>query len=117
MKDGMYHPSAYVLAHGLVQLPMMFALAAASLAPVFAIADWPWSAFPMHLVISATTLWAFEGAAQLFSLLPHPGIGLLTFIVTWFTGCPLRCTKARRTRHPHTGRGTRPSSDRSPRSG
>jgi len=86
MKDGMYHPSAYVLAHGLVQLPMMFALAAASLAPVFAMADWPWSAFPMHLVISATTLWAFEGAAQLFSLLPHPVIGLLTFIVTWFTG-------------------------------
>jgi len=85
MKDGMYHPLAYVLAHLAIQIPMMFVLAVASLAPVFAMGDWPWSAFPLHMLVTAATLWAFESVAQVCSLFIHPIVGLLAFVNIWFT--------------------------------
>ena len=81
----MYDPLIYVLVHMAIQLPMMFVLAASSLAPVFLIGDWHWAAFPMHMIVTAATLWAFESLAQTCSLFAHPVIGLLLFVNVWFT--------------------------------
>ena len=45
VKDGMYHPAANAIASWIVQIPMMFILAASSLIPMFALGDLNWESF------------------------------------------------------------------------
>ena len=72
----MYHPAAGALASWIVQVPMMFLLAAASLIPMFVIGDLHWPSFPMVWLVYAVTFWAFEGMAQLNAIAPNVNLAL-----------------------------------------
>lgn len=85
VRDGMYHPVAYVLAHTSLQLPMMVFLAISAIGvPAYAIADFNASNFVQFTLVYALMLWAFECIAQLCSLLRNPLLGMLGFLNTWF---------------------------------
>mmetsp|Transcript_56160 Transcript_56160/g.111487 ORF Transcript_56160/g.111487 Transcript_56160/m.111487 type:complete len:1121 (-) Transcript_56160:482-3844(-) len=85
VKDGMYHPVAAAIASWMVQVPMMFVLAACSLVPTFVIGDLHWPNFPMAWLIYAITFWAFEGLAQMLSVAPNAILGLVNFLNMFFT--------------------------------
>ena len=80
VKDGMYHPLAQWIASSIVQLPMMFALAATALWPAFWGAQLPESAFSTAVAVFAALLWTFEGIAEFFSLVRNPLNGMLYFL-------------------------------------
>ncbi|EOD21868.1 hypothetical protein EMIHUDRAFT_117010 [Emiliania huxleyi CCMP1516] len=85
VRDGMYHPVAYVLAHTSLQLPMMVFLAISAIGvPAYAIADFNASNFVQFTLVYALMLWAFECIAQLCSLLRNLLLGMLGFLNTWF---------------------------------
>ena len=84
VKDGMYHPAASAIASWIVQLPMMFILAASSLLPMFVCGDLSWGSFPMALLLYATTFWAFEGMAQALSCFSNVILGLFGFLNMYF---------------------------------
>jgi len=70
VRDGMYHPVAYVLAHTTLQMPMMILFAISAIGvPAYAIADFNGSNFVQFTLVVALMLWAFECIAQLWSLL------------------------------------------------
>ena len=84
VKDGMYHPAANAIASWIVQIPMMFILAASSLIPMFALGDLNWESFGIVLVLYAVTFWSFEGLAQAFSCFPNVIYGLFMFLNIYF---------------------------------
>ena len=84
VKDGMYHPAASALASWVVQVPMMFLLAAAALLPMWAVTDIHWPNFPMSLLIYAVTFWSFEGMAQMLAVAPNVVIGLFGYLNLYF---------------------------------
>jgi ABC-type multidrug transport system ATPase subunit len=84
VKDGMYHPAASAIASWVVQVPMMFVLAASSLIPMFVLGDLNWASFPIALVLYAVTFWAFEGLAQALSIFPNVIYGLFMFLNLYF---------------------------------
>ena len=85
IKEGMYSPAAYLLAHSLIQLPVMFALALVTLVPAaYPIAVWPWARFG-HMLFSVAALnFNYDCMAQLTALLPHPLLCLMIQIMLWF---------------------------------
>jgi len=85
VKDGMYHPAASAIASWVVQVPMMFLLAAGSLLPMFILGDLAWVSFPIVLVLYSVTFWAFEGLAQAMSCFPNVLYGLFGFLNLYFT--------------------------------
>jgi hypothetical protein len=86
VKDGMYSPGAYVIAHTLLQIPLMFVMAVFALGvSAYAITDFTPEMFPQMILIFAMQLWAFECIAQAHSLMPNPLVGMLGFLNIWFT--------------------------------
>ncbi|GMH57680.1 hypothetical protein TrLO_g2570 [Triparma laevis f. longispina] len=85
VKDGMYHPAASALASWVVQVPMMFVLALASMLPMYVLGDLAWSSFPIVLTLYALAFWSFEGLAQMLSVFPNVIYGLFAFLNMYFT--------------------------------
>jgi len=84
VKDGMYHPVAAAVASWIVQVPMMFVLAACSLVPIFVIGDLHWPNFPLTWLIYAIAFWAFEGLAQMVGVASNATLGLVNFLNLFF---------------------------------
>jgi len=85
VKDGMYHPVAGALASWVIQVPMMFLLAAAAMIPLFIIGDLHWPNFPMAWLMYTLMLWAFEGLAQMLAVAPNVVLGLFNYLGMYFT--------------------------------
>ena len=88
IKDGMYSPLAYIIAHTLVQIPIIALLALCILVPgVYGINRVPWESFGVVFILTFVTIWAFESlgesAAVIFS---HTNVmvALLCFLSVYF---------------------------------
>uniref|UniRef100_A0A7S0ZUN7 ABC transporter domain-containing protein n=1 Tax=Noctiluca scintillans TaxID=2966 RepID=A0A7S0ZUN7_NOCSC len=84
MKDGSYRPVSFILAQGLLEIPIIFLISIAACAPAFVIGDWPIAAFGRYLVSFASGIFAFDALAQLLSM-DQPVVGLVLFMGVWFT--------------------------------
>eukprot|EP00929_Paragymnodinium_shiwhaense_P091301 TRINITY_DN51308_c0_g2_i1.p1 TRINITY_DN51308_c0_g2~~TRINITY_DN51308_c0_g2_i1.p1 ORF type:complete len:656 (+),score=104.14 TRINITY_DN51308_c0_g2_i1:25-1992(+) len=85
-KLGTYHPMVHLVTQNLLQLPMMFVLAASAITlPGYMIGNWDIEGYPRMLVVFAGVLWCFEGLAQLLSVaFVDPLLGMLSFTMLWF---------------------------------
>jgi len=83
-KSGMYRTSSYLISQGILQVPMVIAMAICVLAvPNYVIANSNSDGFFTAVYLNAACLWSFECLAQFFSLLP-PIMGILGYLNTWF---------------------------------
>ena len=65
IKDGMYSPIAYIIAHTLVQIPIIALLALCILVPgVYGINRVPWESFGVVFILTFVTIWAFESLGE-----------------------------------------------------
>ena len=86
VQSGMYSVAAYLCSTTAIQLPMMVCLSFFALVPAgYGIGAYPWSRFGPALLVYTPMLWSFEGVAQVASLLGNPLVGMLTFMLVWFT--------------------------------
>lgn len=88
VKNGMLHPMSYLVANSIIQIPFMVILALFALGiPAFAMVNWYAPTFIQTIMMYALTLWSFEAAAQLFSVLfENPLVGMLCYMMLWFAG-------------------------------
>ena len=88
VKNGMVHPVAYLLANSLIQIPFMIILSLFAMSiPAYAMVDWYGPHFVQTIMMYALTLWSFEAAAQLFSVMfDNPLLGMLSYMNLWFAG-------------------------------
>lgn len=84
MKDGLYRPVSFILAQGLLEIPIIFLMAIAACVPAFVIGGWPFAAFGRYLASFASGIFAFDALAQLLSM-DQPVVGLVLFMGVWFT--------------------------------
>lgn len=86
VKNGMIHPLNYIAAKSILVLPVMvlFAISAVSIG-VFGILKLQ-TGYGIYLTIYAVSIFVFECAAELFSVVDHnPLVGMLCFLGFWFT--------------------------------
>ena len=85
-RDGMYSPGAYVVAHTLLQIPLMVLLSLSAIGiPAYGIANFYLPQIVRMVAVYSLELWAFECIAQLFSLVSNPLLGMLGFLCIWFS--------------------------------
>ena len=86
IKDGMYSTLTYALVNIIIQMPMMFLLSFCSIFPsMYPIMGFAWRGFSILLLVNTTSLWAFETAAQLYSVGRNPLIGMMNQMNLWFS--------------------------------
>mgnify|MGYP001971004308 FL=1 len=88
VKNGLLSPYAYLLSNLIIQIPIMIVLALFAMAiPAYGMVAWYGPHFVQVILMYALTLWAFESAAQVFSIMfDNPLMGMLTFMNIWFAG-------------------------------
>jgi len=84
MKDGMYRPLSFILAQGLLEIPLIFLISIAACVPAFVLGGWPIEAFGKYLISLASGIFAFEALGQLLSM-EQVIVGLVMFMNVWFT--------------------------------
>ena len=82
----MYPASAYVVAHTLLQLPLMVALALAAVGvPCYVVARFHAPAFATVAGLVALSVWVWEAIAQCLSAaFDNPLLGAVVFLGAWF---------------------------------
>lgn len=85
-KNGMLNGMSYVVAKGLLTLPIMFIFALFSLGVAFfGIMGAPGSAFGIIIIIFAVSMFVFESVAECLSVwFDDPILGMLQFMNFWF---------------------------------
>jgi hypothetical protein len=88
IKNGMLKPISYLFSNALIQLPLMLFLAVCAVSVSgYGMADWYAPHYIQTLLVYALMLWAYEAAAQVFSIcFTNPLIGMLVYMNLWFGG-------------------------------
>jgi len=86
IKSGMYSFAAYFLVTSTLQLPFIMLIAMCSITgSAYGFAGWQASSYPQVLCIFSATLWCFENAAHLCSVLTRKALhGSLALSAYWF---------------------------------
>jgi ABC-type multidrug transport system ATPase subunit len=87
VKNGMLHPTAYLTANFILQVPSMFLLGVAALSVAgYGIGQWQSEQYFLMLTVWAVSLWCYESTAQVLSVVTsQPLLGMLLFLVIWFS--------------------------------
>tara|TARA_B100001741_G_scaffold311521_1_gene312867 strand:- start:1029 stop:1796 length:768 start_codon:yes stop_codon:yes gene_type:complete len=88
IKNGMLRPFSYLFSNALIQLPLMLFLGMCAISVSgYGMADWYAPHYVQTLLVYALMLWAYEAAAQVFSIcFTNPLIGMLVYMNLWFGG-------------------------------
>ena len=99
VKEGMYTPVSYMVAHAMLQIPFMIVLSIASLAiPAYGISNFYGPNFGSVILVYSCMLWAFECCAQFFSVaISNPLLGMLYCTLTPPAGLKFPTTASQNT--------------------
>lgn len=88
IKNGMLRPFSYLFSNALIQIPLMLFLGMCAISVSgYGMADWYAPHYVQTLLVYALMLWAYEAAAQVFSIcFTNPLIGMLVYMNLWFGG-------------------------------
>ena len=85
VQNGMYSPTAYVVAMTVVEIPWLLLIALFSVLPAYFIGGWYWPKFWLIWLFVSVELCVFEPLAQLFALDPQPVLAVLNLTGVWFS--------------------------------
>ena len=88
IKNGMVSPATYLLAKGMLEIPIMYIFTLFAIGiPAYAIMDFDAGNFGLYSLMFALQMYIWEAMAELFSVqFPNPLIGMMQVMNMWFSG-------------------------------